>query len=52
MKVKRYEPVLADWGEADMEERKYGAFILHIDYEDLLEKYNKLKKELKKKQND
>jgi hypothetical protein len=44
MKVSRFDPILADWGEPDMEENKTGCYVSYWDYNKLLEKYNKLKK--------
>jgi len=45
MKITRYEPILADWGEPDMVEDDYGFYVTHYEYTKLLEKYKQLKKE-------
>lgn len=47
MKVLRYDPILADWGEPDMEERLHGDYVTYYEYNTLLQKFKQLKKENK-----
>lgn len=57
-RVKTYDPYLADWGEADMQECQMGGYVQYYDYMQLYKKYirarataakNKAKAEIKKK---
>lgn len=44
--VTTYEPILADWGEPDMEECATGGWVALTDYLDLLDEYNDLVDEI------
>lgn len=44
--VATYDPVLADHGEPEMEQRENGSWVAYHDYLDLLDEYNELVDEI------
>jgi hypothetical protein len=48
IKVKTYSPILADWGEPDMQQDKNGAYVEFYDYAELYKKYIRARSALNK----
>jgi hypothetical protein len=46
--VKTYDPYLADYGEADMQESQMGSYVSYYDYMQLYKKYIRARATVKK----